>query len=204
MLDSPKVAQKKHDKPIRITDIAINKVPCTHIAGFTGEQNAFIQERHKEILKIARDLCEKHRNDEMEAIILVNAHTWTYWVVKGKEAGNADIADNPDAKEALQTSSKNSLLLLHNHPSSGTFSGTDFVTFCFNASLYLMTIVGNDGTVYVLIKDSNFDAGIAMAEYFKLVKENADKKDRVQLAMKAILNNSGDYGLVYKKGRKKL
>ena len=140
----------------------------------------------------------------MEAIILVNAHTWNYWVVEGKEAGNADIADNPEAKEALQTSSKNSLLLLHNHPSAGTFSGTDFVTFCFNVSLYMMTIVGNDGTVYVLIKDTGFDSGSAMAEYFKLVRENADKKDRVQLAMKTILKNSGDYGLVYKKGRKKL
>jgi hypothetical protein len=43
-----------------------------------------------------------------------------------------------------------------------------------------------------------------MAEYFKLVRENADKKDRVQLAMKTILKNSGDYGLIYKKGRKKL
>ena len=154
MVDSQIIAQTKHDKPIKISDIAINKVPCTHIAGFTGEQNKFIQERHKEILIIARELCEKYRNYEMEAIILVNAHTWDYWVVKGKEPGNADIADNLEAKEALQTNSKNSLLLLHNHPSAGTFSGTDFVTFCFNASLYLMTVVGNDGTVYVLIKDS--------------------------------------------------
>ncbi len=204
MLDSQIVAQKKHDKPIKITDIAINKVPCTHVSGFTGEQNTFIQERHKEILKTARELCEKYRNDEMEAIILVNAHTWKYWVVEGKEAGNADIADNTDAKEALQTSSKNSLLLLHNHPSAGTFSGTDFVTFCFNASLYMMTIVGNDGTVYVLVKNAEFDSGFAIAEYFKLVRENADKKDRVQLAMKTILKNSGNYGLIYKKGRKKL
>lgn len=98
MLDSQIVAQKKHDKPIKITDIAINKVPCAHVSGFTGEQNTFIQERHKEILKTARELCEKYRNDEMEAIILVNAHTWKYWVVEGKEAGNADIADNTDAK----------------------------------------------------------------------------------------------------------
>jgi hypothetical protein len=204
MLDSQIVEQKKHDKPIRITDIAINKVPCTHIGGFTGEQNAFIQERHKEILRTARDLCKKHKNDEMEAIILVNAHTWKYWVIEGKEAGNADIADNSEAKNALQTSSRNSLLLLHNHPSAGTFSGTDFITFCFNTSLYLMTVVGNDGTVYVLIKNTDFDSGHAMADYFKLVRENADKKDRAQLAMKAILNNSGDYGLIYKKGRKKL
>lgn len=68
----------------------------------------------------------------------------------------------------------------------------------------MMTIVGNDGTVYVLIKNAEFDSGFAIAEYFKLVRENADKKDRVQLAMKTILKNSGNYGLIYKKGRKKL
>ena len=68
----------------------------------------------------------------------------------------------------------------------------------------MMTIVGNDGTVYVLIKDTGFDSGYAMAEYFKLMRENVDKKDRVQLAMKTILKNTGDYGLIYKKGRKKL
>lgn len=73
-----------------------------------------------------------------------------------------------------------------------------------NSKNFLISVVGNDGTVYVLIKDTGFDSGSAMAEYFKLVRENADKKDRVQLAMKTILKNSGDYGLIYKKGRKKL
>ena len=78
------------------------------------------------------------------------------------------------------------------------------MTFCFNASLYMMTIVGNDGTVYVLIKDTDFDSGFAMAEYFKLVRENVDKKDRVQLAMKSMLKKSSNYGLIYKKGTKNI
>ena len=44
-----------------ITDIAIKKVPRTQLFGFSDEQNAFIQEQHKELLKIAKEL------DRMEA-----------------------------------------------------------------------------------------------------------------------------------------
>ena len=67
-----------------------------------------------------------------------------------------------------------------------------------------MSIVGNDGSVYLLIKDTNFDGNKALLEYAKLVAQNADKTDRSRLAMRAILKNPSDYGLIYKKGRKKL
>ena len=43
-------AQKDRKRAIGITDVAITKVPKTHIFGFNNEQNLYIQNLHKELL----------------------------------------------------------------------------------------------------------------------------------------------------------
>ena len=58
-----KFAQKKRNRAIDITDVAITKVPKTHILGFNNEQNLYIQELHKELLSRAQELNkEKNTN----------------------------------------------------------------------------------------------------------------------------------------------
>ena len=42
-------AQKDRKRAIGITDVAITKVPKTHILGFNIEQNLYIQNLHKEL-----------------------------------------------------------------------------------------------------------------------------------------------------------
>lgn len=200
------VAQKKRSRPIAITDIAISKVPRTQIFGFTNEQNAFIQEQHKEVLRIARELCKRNNSNGMEAVILLDTHTWDSWVIEGKRDRLVDINDNPKAKEILDTSPKNSLILLHNHPSTGTFSARDLRTFCNNDSIYIMTAVGNDGSIYILRKDVDFNAGEVLLEYGKLA-EHYKNKGCLYNATEAInfmLKHAENYNMKYKKGRKKI
>ena len=45
-----KFEQKQRNRPIKITRIAIDKVPLAHIDGFTEEEDLFIQNMHKRLL----------------------------------------------------------------------------------------------------------------------------------------------------------
>ena len=205
------VGQKKYDRPIAITDIAINKVPATHLAGFSNSQNKYIQEKHKQLLKIAQQLCHTYETNLMEVVILIDTHTWEEWIVCGKTGCTVDIeadgrqsdGSNP-AYQALLTRPKNSLLLMHNHPGTGTFSGTDFKTFCNNESLYIMTVVGNNGSIYVMKKEFGFRSDVALTAYGNLSAQYKKYRNNGTKAIHRILKNATNYNMSYKKGRKKL
>ena len=152
------IYQKDRTKPTAITDIAINKVPCTQFQGFTHKENEVIQQRHKDLLKNARKLCNLHGSLLMKVVYLINLHDLSeYWVVEGITDSMVSIKSDMSANQKMQTGYKNSLLLMHNHPSSSTFSAEDFKLFCNTKSLYIMTVVGNNGTVYTLTKDKDFN-----------------------------------------------
>lgn len=199
------LSQKRHDRPIAIENIAIEKVPCTRLQGFSETQNKIIQQRHRELLKEAQKLCEENQSNQMEVAFLIDLHDWdNYWIIKGTEERIVKMGNNPQALQAMDIYPKNSLLLMHNHPSTGTFSGEDFKTFCNTDSLYIVTVVGNDGSVYLLIKDKEFDIANALEFYGDLTQKYIGKRNNATLAMRELLRNADKVGLIYKKGRKKL
>lgn len=126
--------QKRRNRPIKITQIAIDKVPLAHIDGFTEEEDRFIQNMHKRLLLTSMEL-----NDSNEVGIMVDIIEWMTWTILG-DSNEVETRKNPDAYIALKGNRKNTLLFIHNHPSTGTFSGVDFKTFCSNESLYAMTL----------------------------------------------------------------
>lgn len=199
--------QKRRDRSIGITNIAIEKVPRTHIPGFSNEQNEFIQNKHKELLREAQKLNKLNNTNKMEVGILIDIHTWDSWTILGRKPCEVDMKDNPLALQNLTTGSKNSKMFMHNHPSTGTFSGEDFKTFCNNDTLYMMTVIGNDASVYIMIKDTTFKAEYALIEYMKLasrfIKDDYIKNNGT-LAVRQIIKNAKKYGLIYKKGRYKI
>lgn len=199
--------QKNRKRPIDITDIAISKVPRTRIYGFTPEQNKVIQEEHIKLLKLAQHLNKENKSNKMEVGILIDTHTWEDWVINGEKECEVEMKNNPLALQVLTTMPKNRLMFMHNHPSTGTFSGEDFKTFCNNDSLYMMTVIGNDASVYILIKNSNFNMEYALLSYGELsikYMKQGHIKDNGTLAIKHILENANNYGLTYKKGRSKI
>lgn len=199
-------AQKIRNRAIDITDVAIAKVPRTHIYGFSNEQNLYIQELHKELLSEAKKLNEEYHTNLMEVGILLDIHSWDYWLVKGKKDCVVDIRDSVEAFHALTNARKNQLMMMHNHPSTGTFSGEDFKTFCNNDAIYIMTVVGNDASVYVLVKTKDFDKNV-LVEYAQIAQEYYEmgyKKNNGTMAIKHILKNASQYGIEYKKGRNRL
>lgn len=187
--------QKNRNRPIKITNVAISKVPLTKLEGFSEEENLFIQEQHKLLLTVAKD-----RNDSKEVGILVDIVCWNAWMILG-ETNEVETKSNPKAYKAMKESRKNTMLFMHNHPSTATFSGTDFKTFCLNDSLYIMTVVGNDGSVRILTKLSGFDGNEALIYYNTLATQKyGECTNNGTLAMKDLLKNCKKIELRYEIG----
>lgn len=108
--------QKIRNRPIAITDIAISKVPRTHLQGFNSEENRFIQEQHKRLLGTAKEY-----NDSNEVGILIDIINWDTWLIMG-EKNNIEMKQNPAAYAAMVSHSKNTMMFMHNHPSTSIFS----------------------------------------------------------------------------------
>lgn len=187
--------QKKRNRPIKITDIAISKVPKMELSGFSEKENIFMQEQHKRLLSIS-----KEKNDSKEVGILVDIIHWHTWVILG-EANEIETRSNPGAYKAMKGSMKNTMLFMHNHPSTGTFSGTDFKTFCLNDSLYIMTVVGNDGNVRTLTKLNGFNCGEALAYYSRLATQKfKGYKNNGTMAMRELLKSGDEIKIKYQIG----
>ncbi len=193
--------QKRHGRAIAVTDIAIDKVRATRFHGFTNEQLNYIRDRHKELLREVQQLNNLHQSNLMEVGILIDLFTWQYWIIYGTNEREVLMRNNLDAYKVLESAGKNRLLFMHNHPSTGTFSGEDFKYFCNHESLYMMTAIGNDGTIYALTKTPQFDMRV-LGEYSKKADwyKSIGKINNGTLAMKDILKIANQYGLEYKKG----
>ncbi|MGV3096147.1 MULTISPECIES: hypothetical protein [Staphylococcus] len=100
-----------------ITNQAIDKVRYIDIPTHTKEDNKFIQEQHKALLKDAEE-----NNDSNEVAYLLKDGKVT------KVFGNQDsISFEPGSKanNLLINSKENSITMLHNHPGQSSFSAYD-------------------------------------------------------------------------------
>ena len=70
----------------------------------------------------------------------------------------------------------------------------------------MMSVVGNDATVYILVKTKDFNKRV-LFEYAQIAQrfyEKGYKQNNGTMAMQYILKNASKYGIEYKKGRKRL
>ena len=75
--------------------------------------------------------------------------------IKGKRNGFS-MNDNPDVKGLVDSRHIMSVVVMHNHPRNGLFSSKDINTFADYDSIFMMTAVCNDGTIYMMRKEENF------------------------------------------------
>lgn len=191
--------QKLRNRPIKITDIAISKVRRIVVPGFNNDENRFIQEQHKRLLSISKDF-----NNSEEVAIVIDIIHWNTEVILGKE-NKVKMENNKHANEMLLTCPKNTLLVMHNHPSTSTFSGEDFKMFCDNDSIYVITIVGNDGTLQLMEKNSMFNGQETKVKYGLLAKKYMDAGyiNNGTMAMRHIIKHPEQFHIIYKHGGKK-
>ena len=176
-------------KKINITDQAIDKVRYVDIPTHTKEENHFIQEQHKKLLRDA-----KENNDSNEVAYLLKDGKVT------KLYGNQDtVSFYPGEKgtELLFKSKPNSIIMLHNHPGQSGFSLNDISLFIRLNSIKSITIVTNYGKTKYLTKGENYSKEAALSLYKELLIDVGNQVDKkiVDKFLKKIYN----FGIISRK-----
>lgn len=165
-----------------ITDKAIEKVPKVEISGYSDEQNAFIQQQHKELLRYARD-----NNDSKEVAFVFE---------KGLTNRTEYVGNDKSLDFGMSLSGKGSdLFIMHNHPRNSSFSYDDVIEFIRNDNIEVLTIVKNTGGIEILNKSDSFDkkqVTISLNRNIKkIVKTNTDAEYNMVIEKWLNGNNGG-------------
>lgn len=141
---------KKRDHKIIITDTAIEKVDLVKPKDFSYSQAVLMRSKHKELLSVA-----KRQNNSNEVLFIENLDFNNEVRIFGNEFV-VSPGKNPFAVSVIAHAERRSLVYLHNHPSTNTFSVGDIDTFVCEKAIKAITVVTNQGEVYILNKLDNY------------------------------------------------
>ena len=137
-------------------------------------------------------LLQRVLNDNItgELAFLLDLYSGSYEAILGS-GWHVYLAHNPNALPMIEESPPFTLAFLHNHPDGSPFSFRDIQTFLVYDSLCVLTAIGNNGCVHVLIKqpDKTIDPGVVMWEY--------EQYRQSGLTMQKFLNECEKLGLEY-------
>ena len=136
------------NEQIPITDAAIENVREVSPFTWSEEQAEILQRAHRELLRSVQNAPVG-----AEASFLID------------EAGNIlaqreNVAGHVDMPRLAEKH-----IMMHNHPDNQVFSHTDINSFLDRESTIAMSAVGNDGSVFLLIKTDTFDRDAACLVY---------------------------------------
>lgn len=159
---------KKRERKVYITEIAIDKVPFIQYKGFTDAQNRVMRELAQEVLMVSKD-----ENDSNEVAITcdlgVDDPLEVYGVSFGTEH-EVDVRADTLSNHILVSQKSAAVVVLHNHPSTQTFSIQDIRFFMEFASLEVMVVVSNQGKVHYLKREDRYDLKRAIALFNECVE----------------------------------
>ena len=141
---------KKRDRKIFITESAINKVDFVKPKDFSDTQAFLMMSKNKELLNVA-----KNQNNSNEVLFIENLDFNNEVRILGDEFV-VSPAKNPFAVSIIANAKRQSLVYLHNHPSTNTFSIGDIDTFVCERAIKAISVVTNQGEVYILNKLDNY------------------------------------------------
>ena len=154
--------------PIYITDVAIDKVPLVKYDGFTDGQNIIMQELAKDVL-----LLSKEKNNSNEVAITCDLESDNPFSTFGVSLGTeheVDILADTLSNHIIVSKRSVAVVVLHNHPSTQTFSLQDIHFFILHPMIKVIVVVSNQGTVHYLKRDMEYDYKKA----FRLFRECMD------------------------------
>lgn len=184
---------KKRDHKIMVTDIAIEKIPYIKINGLSDEICEAIQNEHKEILRLSKTL-----NKSNEVLTLMSVTNLEIVRVLGDEF-KVDPSSNPVAVTLFRNTGRNELMYLHNHPSTNKFSWADIAEFIYNGNIGLLSVVTNQGEVYILYKTPHYNFAFLkdfLTEVYEKIKFNLISHNE---AVKKFLKECHKGGVLYAK-----
>lgn len=169
-MDSENLGQaKKRNAKVWITEVAIKKVPFIEYKGLTARQNENIQKLAKRVLRLS-----KEQNDSNEVAITCDMADENMMDNFGVAFGDEiSVSVNSDTLSfhILMTAREATVIVLHNHPSTKTFSVNDLRYLFMYASIRMLVVVSNQGTIHYIRKEDTFDRDKAQ----KLLKECVEK-----------------------------
>ena len=188
---------KRRDKKVIITDIAISKVPDIEYPNVPSDTSATIRALAQEVLELSKD-----QNDSNEVAITYSMDENVVGICFGDEHGVNPLSDTTSA-HLLMSGKVLTVISLHNHPSTQSFSLEDIQFLIGFPSIQLMVLVGNQGEVYYMSKRSDYSPEKAYAllhEHFRMLDAEMNVKQILNVTDK-FLKRCDEAGLVYGKGR---
>ena len=189
---------KRRNRKIFITDVAIDKVPYVEYEGFTDERNKVMQELASDVL-----LLSKEENENNEVAITCDLESEdplnNFGVAFGTEH-EVDILADTFSNHIIVSQKSVAVVVLHNHPSTQTFSLQDIQFFIEYPMIEVIVVVSNQGTVHYLKRDKDYDCKNAF-RLFRECIEDLDKNSPVKeqyLASLSFLAKCSEAGLYYR------
>ncbi len=156
---------KRRDKKVYITEIAINKVPYIEYQGFSDRQNYIMQELAKNVL-----LVSKEKNDSNEVAFTCDLGApdplENFGVAMGTEH-EIDILADTYSNHLIVSRNSVAVVVLHNHPSTQTFSLQDIQFFITYPMIEVLVVISNQGTVHYMRRGKGYN----YKEAFQLFQE---------------------------------
>lgn len=180
---------KKRDHKIMITDVAIEKVPFIKMPNIVREECERIQGAHKRLLRIAQT-----QNNSNEVLAILSFANTDEIHVLGTET-RVDPTTNAKACTSFFSSRYGELMYLHNHPKTGLFSMMDIDTFITQGAIGLMSVVTNQGEVYILHKNHRYNYEKVRNLLLSICKTvNRDSDRTVEMFLSECRKVGVDYG----------
>lgn len=189
---------KRRDRKVYITDIAIDKVPYIKYDGFTDERNRIMQELAKDVL-----LLSKERNDSNEVAITCDLGAenplGNFGVSLGTEH-EVDILADTLSNHIIVSRESVAVVVLHNHPSTQTFSLQDIHFFIRHPMIEVIVVVSNQGTIHYLKRDREYDYKKAFQLFQECICMLGKDSPKMEMYMASLtfLAKCSEVGLFYR------
>ena len=189
---------KRRNRKVYITDIAIEKVPYIAYRGFDESKCKIMQEHAKNVL-----LLSKEENDSNEVAITcdlgIEDPLEHFGISLGSEH-EVDILADTLSNHIIVSQKSVAVVVLHNHPSTQTFSLQDIQFFLQYPMLEVIVVVSNQGTVHYMMRENGYDYRKAFELFNECISELKPKSPIMEqyLASLSFLAKCSEVGLYYR------
>lgn len=186
---------KRRDKKVEITDVSIAKVPFIMYKGFTFEENQKICQLAKTVLILAK---EENNSNEVAITYDLERKDLPYGIAFGNEH-SVDICSDTRSFHILLSARRTTVIMLHNHPSTKTFSLEDLRFLLTYDSIRMMIVISNQGKIHYISKEEDFDRDMAIQLYSSCVGTLSKSSNirEIYFAAKQYLLKCHTVGLFY-------
>lgn len=189
---------KRRNRKIYITDVAIDKIPLIKYRGFTEIQNKIMRELAQEVLTVSKEVNESNEV-AITCDLGVQNPLESYGVALGTEHEVNVLADTL-SNHILVSRKSVAVVILHNHPSTQTFSLQDIQFFIEFPMIEVIVVVSNQGTVHYLKRDKDYNVKHAIKLFKECIDDLEDNSPvtEVYLASLSFLAKCSEVGLYYR------